>query len=156
MDWKVVLKYKDYVPYTWQPSNIILIQYKKCLTTISGIFPSFYQGYLQNQPLHEVFQVLHNHCWFWPLFLTYQMDWNVVVKHKDCIQYTWHPSNTILIHYNQCLTTISCVSSSFYQGCLQKKPLSDVVQVLFWTVFLTSQMDWNVEVKYKDYIQYTL
>ena len=62
----------------------------------------------------------HNHCLFWPVLIIYQTDWNVVLKYNDYIPYTWHPSNTLLIHYNKWLTTISSVFSSFYQGFMRK------------------------------------
>ena len=122
----VVVTYKDYIQYTWHPSNTLLIHYKKWLTTISSVLPSFYLGFMRNQPLSDLVPVLHNHCWFWVVFVTYQIDWNVVIEYKYYIPYTCHPWNTILTHYNKQLTTISSVLLSLYHGNLQKKPLSEI------------------------------
>ena len=86
------------------------------------------------------------------------MWWNVFSKYKNCIKYTRHPSNAFVIHCIKWLTPISRVLSSFHWGHIPKRPLSDLVQVLynqcgFWSVFFTDYMGSNVVSNNINYIQ---
>ena len=68
MNWTDVSKNINYKQYTGDPWNSIIIYYKKWVTTMSSVLPSFYQDYITKQPISDSFQVVYYHCGIWPVF----------------------------------------------------------------------------------------